>query len=82
MHTVFPHESYENLIRNFAQKIPVLLASHPSTAEFAIAVEKLQLENVLDARFTVAVIGQMRAGKSTLLNAIIPLSQNSCHLKF
>jgi len=30
MHTVFPHESYKNLIRNFAQKIPVLLASHPS----------------------------------------------------
>lgn len=71
MHTVFSHESYESLIRNFAQKIPALLASHPSTAEFAIAVEKLQLENVLDARFTVAVVGQMRAGKSTLLNAII-----------
>lgn len=68
---LFSYEAYERLIREFSIEIPSLLASHPATTEFALTVERLQLHEILQTRFTVAIIGQMRAGKSTLLNSLI-----------
>jgi GTPase Era involved in 16S rRNA processing len=68
---IFSFKQYRELVANFARDIPRLLARHPRTADLALEIEKLRLEDVLEAQFTVAVIGQMRSGKSTLLNALI-----------
>lgn len=65
------YDEYRDLIRKFAREIPVILARHPATAPLALAIQQLRLEDSLDTRFTVAIVGQMRVGKSTLLNALI-----------
>lgn len=67
----FSYQEFENLIRHFASIVPQFLLRHPETAELAFEIEKLRLANALESRFTVAIIGQMRVGKSTLLNALI-----------
>lgn len=68
---VFSYEEFEQLVRRFAEAVPQLLLRHPATVERAFQLEMLQLREALRTRFTVAVIGQMRVGKSTLLNALI-----------
>ena len=50
---------------------PRLLLQRPETADLALAIERLQLIESLRSRFTVAIVGQMRVGKSTLLNALM-----------
>ena len=67
----FSYAAFERLIREFAESVPALLSQHRDTAELALAVERLGLVESLQSRFTVAIIGQMRVGKSTLLNALI-----------
>ncbi len=67
----FTAAEYREMIRHFAQRVPQLLASHPGTAPLALDVERLNIKETLDGRFTVAVVGQMRVGKSTLLNALM-----------
>lgn len=67
----FSYAAFETLIRDFAASVPALLLQHRETADLAFAVERLGLVDSLRTRFTVAIIGQMRAGKSTLLNALI-----------
>jgi hypothetical protein len=69
--TVFSYTQFERLVREFAETTPALLLRHRETATLAFAVERLNLAQSLDTRFTVAIIGQMRVGKSTLLNALI-----------
>jgi hypothetical protein len=64
-------EEYKLALLAFAQRVPELLARHGATAPLALEVQKLELERQLERRFTVAVIGRMRSGKSTLLNALI-----------
>lgn len=70
-HLGFSYEALTALIREFAESVPALLSQHRETAELALAVERLGLVESLQTRFTVAIIGQMRVGKSTLLNALI-----------
>jgi hypothetical protein len=67
----FSYADFESLVRGFAESVPQLLLKHPETADLAFQIEKLQLTEALESRFTVAIIGQMRVGKSTLLNALI-----------
>ncbi len=71
MTVAITHEQYRNLVECFSESIPALLAGHPSTAELAIEVERMAIEDSLDARFTVAIVGQMKVGKSTLVNALL-----------
>lgn len=65
------YAALEALIQEFAATVPALLLQQRETAELAVAVERLGLSETLHTRFTVAVVGQMRVGKSTLLNALI-----------
>lgn len=71
MALAFSYDDCRALVENFAQVVPALLAGHPRTADLALRLEKLGLAACLSARFSVAVVGQMRVGKSTLLNALI-----------
>jgi hypothetical protein len=68
---VFSYQAFEQLVRRFAGGVPQLLLRHPATAPLAFQIEQLRLADALALRFTVAIIGQMRVGKSTLLNALI-----------
>jgi hypothetical protein len=67
----FSYQAFEELVRRFADAVPQLLLRRPETAELAFQIEQLRLTQSLETRFTVAIIGQMRVGKSTLLNALI-----------
>lgn len=67
----FSYTDYKDSVLEFAQKVPELLLRHPSTAPLALKISELNLAAALTSRFTVAIIGQMRSGKSTLLNALI-----------
>ncbi len=67
----FSYAAFETLVREFAESVPALLLQHRETADLAFAVERLGLVDSLRTRFTVAIIGQMRVCKSTLLNALI-----------
>jgi hypothetical protein len=63
--------THKSRLQRFAARVPELLAQHESTVALAREVVQLDLANQLDRRFTVAVIGRMKAGKSTLINALI-----------
>ena len=67
----FSYEERRLAVLEFAESVPELLLRHPSTAHLALQVSQLDLPSVIQSKFTVAIIGQMRAGKSTLLNALI-----------
>jgi hypothetical protein len=67
----FSYADFEQLVRGFAESVPQLLLRHPETSDLAFQIEKLRLVEALESRFTVAIIGQLKAGKSTLLNALI-----------
>lgn len=58
------------LIR-FARRLPTLLGRNLLTADLAAQFDSLKLERRLERRFTLAIVGRMKAGKSTLLNALI-----------
>lgn len=51
--------------------MPEYLLRHRSTSRFAFDLQRLKLLEAMDMRFTVAIIGRMDVGKSTLLNALI-----------
>ncbi len=67
----FSYEQFEDVVKRFATSMPEFLLRHKSTAHLAFALQRLRLLESLDMRFTVAIVGQMRVGKSTLLNALI-----------
>lgn len=69
MSAVFTHEEFQCLLERFTAVIPGLLASSRHTVDLARQMDALL--DTAESPFTVAVIGQMRAGKSTLLNALI-----------
>ena len=68
---IFRDTDFEAIVRDFAETAPQLLLQHPETAKIALEIDRQKLAEQLGTQFTVAVIGQMKAGKSTLLNAII-----------
>ena len=65
MEDQFSYAAMRQRLEGFAETIPGLLAGHPLTAKYAAGLHGL-LDQV-DSPFTVAVTGQMRVGKSTLL---------------
>jgi len=67
----FSYEQFEEVVKRFSTAMPEYLLRHRSTAHIAFALQRLRLIESLDMRFTVAIVGQMRVGKSTLLNALI-----------
>ena len=67
----FSYEECRASVLAFAEEAPKLLSRHAETAALGLQVSRLDLPSALTTRFTVAVIGQMRAGKSTLINALI-----------
>jgi len=64
-------KDYEASLEAFARRVPELLSRHAATARLARDVERLDVAGQLDRRFTLAVLGKMKAGKSTLLNALV-----------
>jgi len=67
----FTNDEFLQIIRRFADETPRLLLRHGVTADLALRIENLHLLDILQERFTVAIVGQMRVGKSTLLNALV-----------
>jgi hypothetical protein len=63
---------YKEFTRDFqklSDELPELLAGHHKTRDLAPGVQRLL--QLAESRFTLAIVGQMRAGKSSLLNALI-----------
>lgn len=70
---ISPHSLESNRLRNlldvFYDEVPAILADEPQTAKLASDLEAYNKVSALP--FTVAVVGQMRSGKSSLINALI-----------
>lgn len=66
---VFTYQQFQQMLEQFTQALPPLLTRMPETADLARQVDALL--DIGESPFTVAVMGQMRSGKSTLLNALI-----------
>ena len=66
---VFSYEEFASQIARFSREVPQLLARHSETSELAPQLQ--QLTTVAKTPFTMAVVGQMRSGKSSLLNALV-----------
>lgn len=69
MNAVFDYKTFQEMITQFAAELPAILGSHHTVADLAPRVERLL--NISETPFTIAVIGQMRSGKSSLLNALV-----------
>ena len=66
---IFTYEEFHREIERFARELPEALGRDRLTADLAPQVsELLRFDEQL---FTVAVVGQMRVGKSSLLNALV-----------
>lgn len=65
------YADHQASILAFAETVPRVLLRHPETAHLAVRIAGLNLAEGLSTQFTVAIVGQMRVGKSTLLNALI-----------
>lgn len=68
---LFTDTELEEFVRGTVTEVPGLLTQHPETAELGSELEDLDLLTALQTKFTVAIVGQMKAGKSTLLNALV-----------
>ena len=66
---ILEYQEVSRLLEQFAAELPALLGSHPKTANLVPQVA--HLHEIAEARFTLAVVGQMRVGKSSLLNALM-----------
>jgi len=67
--TVFTYRQFQSMLESFAMRMPEILARMPETAHLTGKFDSLLEQG--STPFTVAVMGQMRSGKSTLLNALI-----------
>eukprot|EP00913_Durusdinium_trenchii_P022830 g21434.t1 len=65
----FDYASLVNELERFVARISQLLRQGSITQPYAGDVERISLAD--DPPFTLAVVGQMRSGKSTLINAMI-----------
>ncbi|WP_286764871.1 dynamin family protein [Rhodopirellula sp. UBA1907] len=66
---VFDFADIQPVVDSFCEKIPRLLAEHSVTADLVSRV--VNLGEQASSPFTVAVVGQMRVGKSSLINALL-----------
>ena len=64
-------EDFKAIVGELATEAPRLLKCHPRTAHLGAEIEHLALQEALQRlQFTVAVVGRMSSGKSTLLNTL------------
>ena len=69
---IFDTLTLQQLIHDSAQELQTLLPQYPDTRDLGSELSNHgDLQKMLDLRFTVAIVGQMKAGKSTLMNALI-----------
>ena len=66
---IFDYREFQQLIERLSAELPSVLASHHTTVNLVPQV--VDLLNVAETPFTLAVVGQMRVGKSSLLNALV-----------
>lgn len=66
---IFDYDEFYRLIERFADDVPRILGGHHTTAD--LAPRFYGLLDAVESVFTVAVVGQMRSGKSSLLNALV-----------
>jgi hypothetical protein len=66
---ILDYQDFTRLIEKFAGELPVILSGHHKTADLAPKIAGLL--QIAETPFTLAVVGQMRVGKSSLLNALI-----------
>ena len=69
MNAVFDYKTFQEMISQIAAELPAILGSHATVADLAPRVERLL--NIAETPFTIAIIGQMRSGKSSLLNSLV-----------
>ena len=69
MGAVFDLEELSKLIDSFIIEVPEILRKIPLTADLGGKVADLM--ETSESPFTMAVIGQMRVGKSTLINSLV-----------
>jgi hypothetical protein len=69
MNAIFDPNSLSESINDFVEKLPRILQKDPLTVDLAHRVERLV--DFSETPFTLAVMGQMRGGKSTLINALV-----------
>lgn len=71
---MFDLSMLESELRRFAEDVPKLLESHHLTVDLCpalLASTQSLMDTLQDRPLTIAVVGQMKAGKSTLLNALV-----------
>jgi hypothetical protein len=66
---VFDYDEFYRLIERFADEVPRILAGHHTTGD--LVSRFYGLLDAVESVFTVAVVGQMRSGKSSLLNSLV-----------
>ncbi|MCR4413971.1 MAG: dynamin family protein [Thermoguttaceae bacterium] len=66
---ILDYQEFYRLIEDFSGEAPRILRAHQTTADLMPQVSGLL--DAMESGFTVAVVGQMRSGKSSLLNALI-----------
>ena len=64
-------QNFKETVGGFAERAPKILTAHSETAHLGLELERLKLREVLNHQFTVAVVGRMKSGKSTLLNTLL-----------
>jgi hypothetical protein len=69
MSVIFEPEELTASVKNLLLHAPPILERSRLTASFASQL--VQLRSVIDAPFAVAVVGQMRVGKSSVINALV-----------
>ena len=67
--SVLDYRDFYRLIEQFCGEVPKILAAHHTTADLAMRLSGLL--DSMESGFTLAVVGQMRCGKSSLLNAVM-----------
>lgn len=67
--SVFQYDSFHRLLERYSQELPSILSQHYLTEKLVPRVEQGLAQN--ETPFTVAVVGQMRVGKSSLLNTLV-----------
>ena len=64
-------EAFKEIVGKFAKEAPEILSGHSKTTRLGLDIDRLKLREALEHQFTVAVVGQMKSGKSTLLNTLL-----------
>ena len=66
---ILHYDTFHSLLENYAHRLPQILDRHALTQKLVLRVKQGLTQN--ESPFTVAVVGQMRVGKSSLLNTLV-----------